>query len=532
MTKRHGKSQIWLLAAMLAASIGGALIGGRAALAVSPGPPSTLDQFYQSVHFADAPAAYVVLVDTSGSMTTDGMYNQVRQYLANFEKSLSPKDTVTYFTFSSAVSGPYSTANSLPRVASGAYTDFGPALAQALATLSAAADNGVDVGGLFLMSDGIIDAPPSDREYQALASPGWAAIRKSAAALAPRMSVTGYGLTRPQSTSTSGGAKACSGQPTTDPATCAGVQEVLADVFGPSVLVVNGTTAASISSLLGQAKADERRTKATRQLLTSDDDQGVRASITSSGASNGHVQLRGSAMPVTIRLNSQVPDLPVEITGVTVRGTGGTVFSLSGLPQVISLGPDQAKVLPGRLSWQVPGKGGGGLFGTSGEISGVLTVGGIVTSPWLTLIRHDLTSSFRLGEVDSSGIGYSISYSKGIALMMWLLIAVVVAILAALTLTILFVAFPKLATDIQVLDLEDNFVRSLPVKGRRRWKGQLDGATGTLGVLSIAGRRRGGARVRLRRELYGATASGRRRIARNEIAVVASVGFRCSGSAD
>ena len=27
--------------------------------------------------------------------------------MASFEKSLSPKDTVTYFTFSSAVSGPY-----------------------------------------------------------------------------------------------------------------------------------------------------------------------------------------------------------------------------------------------------------------------------------------------------------------------------------------------------------------------------------------------------------------------------------------
>ncbi len=195
MTRRHRKPQLWLLAITLAASIGGAL-GSQAALAQSPGPHPTLDQFYQAAHFADAPAVYVVLVDTSGSMMTDGMYNKVRQYLASFEKSLSPKDTVTYFTFSSAVSGPYFGAGSLPPVASGSYTDFGPALAQALSTLSAAADNGGSIGGVFLMSDGIIDAPPTDQTYLTLGSPGWSALRKSATALASRMAVTGYRLQR------------------------------------------------------------------------------------------------------------------------------------------------------------------------------------------------------------------------------------------------------------------------------------------------------------------------------------------------
>jgi hypothetical protein len=218
-----------------------------------------LDQFYQAVHFADAPAAYVVLVDTSGSMMADGMYDKVRQYMASFEASLSPKDTVTYFTFSSAVSGPYSRARSLPPVTSGDYTDFGPAFAQALSTLSAAADRGISVGGLFLMSDGIIDAPPTDRAYLTLNSPGWSALRKSATALASRMAVTGYGLTTPAGTGAGNGAKACGGQATTDPATCAGVQEVLTAVFGPDVLVVNGTTGTNIGSLLGRAKADERR---------------------------------------------------------------------------------------------------------------------------------------------------------------------------------------------------------------------------------------------------------------------------------
>jgi hypothetical protein len=233
---------------------------------------------------------------------------------------------------------------------------------------------------------------------------------------------------------------------------------------------------------------------------------------------------------VTIRLSSQVPDLPVTITGVTVRGTGGALFGLAGLPRVIGLDPGQTKELPARLSWRVPG--GGGLFGDSGEISGAITIDGTITSLWLAVIRNDLASSFRLGKVDSGVIGYSIPYSKGINVTMWLAIGVVVVVLVALTLAILLIAFPRLATDIEVLDLRDDFVHSLPVKGRRRWKGQLDGASGKLGILSVAGWRRGGVRVRLRRELDDTTRSERRRFARNEIAVVASVGFRCSGAAD
>jgi len=511
--------------------MGGVLIGGQAALAAgSPGPPPTLNQFYQAIHFADTPAVYVVLVDTSGSMTTDGMYVKVRQFLATFEKSLSAKDSVTYFTFGSAISGPYPTVHSLPAVASGDYTDFGPALAQALSTMSAAADSGVGVGGLFLMSDGIIDAPPTDRRYQTLGSPGWSALRKSATALASRMAITGYGLTMPPGTGAGSGGRACSGQVTTDPATCAGVQAVLTAVFGPGVLVFSGTTSANVNSLLSEAKADERRSKATRQLLTDDDSQGVRASITSSGSSLGHVQLRGSSVGVTIRLSSQVPDLPVDISDLTVHGTGDALFSIAGLPRLISLGPGQTKVLHARLSWHLPVQP-GGLFGSSGEISGVITLNGGMTSPWLAVIRNDLLSSFRLGEVDSGAIGYSDSYSKGIPLMTWLAISVLVVILAGLTLAILWIAFPRLAADIEVLDLRDDFVRTLPVKGRHRWKGQVNGAAGTLGMLTIAGRR-GGARVHLHRELDGAARSGKRRLSRNEIAVVASVGFRCSGSPD
>lgn len=536
MTRRYRKPLLWLLVAMLAASAGGASMGGalidsQAALTGTPGPPSTLDQFYQAIHFADAPAAYVVLVDTSGSMTTDGMYGKVRHFLAGFEKSLSPKDTVTYYTFSSAVSGPYSAALSLPSVASGGYTDFGPALAQGISRLSAAADSGVGVGGLFLMSDGIIDAPPTDREYQTLGSSGWSALRKAATALSSRMSVTGYGLTMPQGTGVRERAGACAGQATSDPATCAGVQEVLTAVFGPGVLVVNGTTAANIGSLLSQAKADELRTKAIRQLLAVDDNQGVRASMTSSGASLGRIALRGSSISVRIQLRSQVPDLPVDITDVTVRGTGGALFTLAGLPRVVSLGPGQAKMLPARLAWQLPARA-GGLLGSSGEISGVIRVGGTITSPWLAVIRNDLASSFRLGVVDSGAIGYSDSYSKGIALTTWLAIGGIVVIFAGLVLAISLAAFPRLATDIEVLDLKDEFIRTLEVKGLRRWKGPLEGASGTLGMATIAGRRRGGVRVRLRRELDGAVRSGGRRFARNEIAVVASVGFRCTGGAD
>jgi len=519
---------LWLLTVTLVATASAGYVGEQAAMAAGSGPLPTLDQFYEAVHFPEASAAYVVLVDTSGSMMTDGMYSQVRQYLAGFEKSLSPKDTVTYFTFSSAVSGPYSSARALPPVASGNYTDFGPALAAALSTLSAAADNGVSVGGLFLMSDGIIDAPPTDQAYLTLGSPGWSELRKTAATLQNRMAVTGYGLTM-QPTATAGtGASACGGQTTTDPATCAGVQEVLTAIFGPGVLVVSGATGVNISSLLGRAKADERRSKAIRQLLANDAGQGIHASIAFSGAaSTDRVQLRGTSVPVTIRLSSQVPDLPLSITGLVVRGTAGADFSITGVPRDISLGPGQTKVLPAKLSWQVPS--GRSLFGGSGKISGVITVGGTITSPWLAVIRSDLASSFRLGAVNSGGIRYSATYVKGIDVMTWLAMAVTVVILAGLGLAILLIAFPKLTTDIEVLDLKDDSVRIVRVTGRRRWRGDVEG---TLGQLSITGWRGGGARVRFRRELDGATRSGQGRFARNEIAVVASVAFRCSGAAD
>ena len=94
-------------------------------------PRSTVDQIYRVLHVADIPAAYVILVDTSASMQSDGMYPQVKHYLKRFDETLPKQDQVHYFTFAASVGGPFPNAAGLPSTARVNGTDFGPALADA-----------------------------------------------------------------------------------------------------------------------------------------------------------------------------------------------------------------------------------------------------------------------------------------------------------------------------------------------------------------------------------------------------------------
>ena len=158
-----------------------------------------------------------------------------------------------------------------------------------LDTLNDAADDGIRVGGVFLLSDGII-AAKGDLEYRTLNSQGWATLRKDAVKLEKRMTLTAYGLSpNPQLPTGSG---TCGGQPTTDPNTCAGVQQVLDAVFDPYVHVLPDTSGSQLRDLLAQATSNERMHKAIL-LLRADDNKGVSATVT--GANGTKLSDSGSS---------------------------------------------------------------------------------------------------------------------------------------------------------------------------------------------------------------------------------------------
>jgi hypothetical protein len=77
-------------------------LAGLVAVALPGGPasaaPPTLDDIYQKLGVDTVNAEYVILVDESLSMKTDGLYDHVLTSLRQFFAALAPQDDVTLVT--------------------------------------------------------------------------------------------------------------------------------------------------------------------------------------------------------------------------------------------------------------------------------------------------------------------------------------------------------------------------------------------------------------------------------------------------
>lgn len=525
-----------VLTAALAGMLAGAPLALSSAAAVplpGTGQPTRPEIFQDLGVDSKVPAAYVILVDTSSSMQQSGLYPQVISALPGFIESLGSGDLVAVFNFDTTpenvptglVPPSLSVLDRLPPEAKGEWTDFGHAFAKALSLLQTAPAE-VHVGGIILLSDGLIDAP-NDPAFAKLSSSGWTGQIQTVRNLSARMTITGYAIQLGDPPLTPG---SCTRAQTTDVRTCAGVSVVLGKLLTP-LDVDTLSPDSDIAAILGQAKTATRIAKAA-QVLRSDLGRPVTATITGAdGRDLRRLDLRSGSAPLLVTFVSHAPDIPaVSVTGLRVR-VDGFPARVTGLPSKVTLGPLDARTVTARLVWRSPARS--SLTGGTGTGAGRLRLTGTVTSPWVAAIRDDLNDGgFRLGPLSAGQAAFAGTYPEPVAAAAWMLLAALVLLAASAAAGLLAYRFPRLSGRLLVVDLVadadiDNGVREagrdvLLLKGRRmridlREKVRLEGTA------LVKGNRDGSLRITVTRPVVGRPKTG---VTRHRKLVRASVGFR------
>ena len=328
----------------------------------------------------------MVLVDISGSMTSDGLYPQVQQVLPSFLANLrqqDPQDVVAVVVFGAASDtqtvypGP-PTASSipLPARADSAWTDFGYAFQKALNILSQAPAR-IKVGGVLLMSDGELDAP-DDQQYATYSASGWAKLRTMAQGLG--ISVTGYGLPL-----------------TANQTYIQNVNTALAHVFAQ-----RQTLTADLGDIGAQLNLAAQQIMNSRVAAAAQPDSGRGVAVTWPGlpgqAGAPALDLGAGTADIKVRLTSTTSRIPLSVSGLTVTSSGFPVPVSGSLPGgTVQLAPGRSVTLPVHLTWPKT-SGGMSLLGGSRSVAGRLTLDGQVTSPFSAAIGDTFgDQGFRVG---------------------------------------------------------------------------------------------------------------------------------------
>jgi hypothetical protein len=499
------------------------------------GTEPTQQQLFQTLGVADEPAAYVILVDTSGSMQQSGHYQQVIGALPHFLASLDPDDLVALYTFDTvpnavqadlAKPSPSVLAN-LPASADGAWTDFGLVFAQALRVLSTAPAD-VHIGGIVLLSDGLIDAP-DDVAYETLKSPGWAGLQRQAAGLAGRMALSGYGIQLANQATVGPGN--CTSAETTDTATCAGVQAVLDNVLPPTSVVMLPPKS-DISATLNLAKNDVRVAKAV-EALQPDVGKGVTATVSGApGTSLGRLDLPSGSAAVTITFLSNAPSIADVRVSALALHVSGLAADVTGLPGQITLTPRTPRTVTVRLTWRPPASS--SPTGGSRPVSGRLSLTGTVSSPWTPVIRDSLNDkSFALGTLTGGTAAFSGSYQESVNPLPWILLGILVLMVVIAAGGWRVYRFPRLRGTLLIVDLlgdasphpaeVERSRKPLPLKGRRMNE-DLGDLVDAQGSVRIEGRPNGALTITVTRDKLSAPRKAV--VAKAGTAAIASIGFR------
>lgn len=373
--------------AAVAASAGVALSIGpalqeQAALAAGPVSPATVAA---RLGANKIPAELVILVDISGSMTSDGLYPKVKRVLPNFLGTLrrqDPQDLVAVVTFGSRQDtqtvylGRPIRRVPLPESATSGATDFGYAIQQALGILKQAPPR-IQVGGVMLLSDGELDAP-DDPPYASYSAPGWRKLRTMAQGLGMR--VTGYGLPLSE-----------------NPVYINSVTITLSQVFAQRQTL--GPDLGNLGEQLNLAKQQVMNSRVATAVQP-DIGSGARVSWPALPGRDGvpPLDLGAGHADLQLRLTSTASRVPLTVAGLSVTLSGFPVPVTGRVPGgAHRLAPGGSVTLPVDLSWP-PTSGGWSLIGGSRSAPGRLTVTGRVTSPFTRTI-HDAFAdpAFRVG---------------------------------------------------------------------------------------------------------------------------------------
>ncbi|MFD8088343.1 vWA domain-containing protein [Kitasatospora sp. NPDC059722] len=461
-----------LLPILLLAILLPGLLRPGAAHAADPNRP-TRAEVYQALGLEHQPADYVVLVDTSPSMTQQGRYGTVRQTLQTFLSGLTGADHVALYTFDTTVVARYIGAagnptdilSRLPAAPSAnGDTDIGAALNAALGELERS--DALPIASVVLMTDGE-NAPAAGSAYPVAATSTWtAALHARAAKLAGHTDLVGYAL--PLATGATGA-------------------ELLRQVVADTRELVPGSIQ-DLGSYLQRAGEDTRLRQA-RAMLAPDHGQGV----TVSWSGPPTLDLGKGEATGTLSFTSHAARLPLSVDGIAVS-VAGHPFEVSGLPSSLILSPRSTQDIPVRITGRLDG----GLLTPQHveHTSATVKVTGTVGSPWQPALAPDLQLDIPPA-LQPAGLPVDVSGQVGSAATLPLLIGLPLLVLLVLVLAWLRVYRPALNG---VLLIEPAFGEQIPehvpLTGRRV---QLRPALGGAG--RVRGRRRAserGARIDLR----------------------------------
>lgn len=451
----------------------------------------TPQQIYSCLNLPVVPADYVVLIDTSGSMQSSGLYAQVLHALPALLNSLAtnPGTSVALATFDAGVKETHSMGPvgdvaadvaALPSSANGARTDFGNALNYAYGQLNSPSTR---AGAVILLSDGQLSTDPSS-PWATYGNSHWNQLRDKFTSLGSRMALNGYGIEL---------------TPDTD------LGRVLGQVF-PNPMTFN-TDSAALADALARTQADVDRVRATEVLQREDANTAVSARFTAvDGTQAGlrHLDLSHRHSTVRLTLSTTASHVPLVVTNIKVTSAQ---FPMQAQPEstTVTLEPgnsQSSRSITVDLTWSVPDSG--SVSGNEVSRQTVLTVTGTVSSPWTETIRGELgDSSFTVGGLAGSSATLEADEPGHVD---WTeLVLIVVAALAGLTLLIgacvalvRYFSRPRLRGSLTVVGTDNRQLGTVPLSGRRDRidARRLDGMPATATVRAVrSGLRRDGVEI-------------------------------------
>jgi hypothetical protein len=349
---------------------GAGILALVAALAMPAAPAQaaaadpTREEIFSQLKVDQIPADYVFLIDTSGSMSDDGLYGEVRSTLRSFLTGLSSSDYVAIYTFDNAPRERYlgkagnvdAMLAGLPKNPTpGGMTDIGAAIERAMVELER--EKASAIASVVLITDGEHDAPNAS-PYRATSSDAWKKLTQRAESLGGR-ALTGYAL----------------------PLRGVTGADLLKAVI-PKTVTLDPKTIGELPQYLDRAKVQTRIDKA-KAALAADTGKGLRAdwevpSNVDIGASNATVKLT---------LTAETTMAPISVSNLS-RGTGTEAELIGELPDRLDLAPGEQRSFTFQLGWEprpwlIP-------FRQTKHIAPNLTVSGTVTSPWSQPLLPDI----------------------------------------------------------------------------------------------------------------------------------------------
>lgn len=330
---------------------------------------ATRAEVFAALGVDEFPGDLIVLVDTSASMETDGLYGQVVSGLQPLLDTADPIDHVALITFDTSpavrFSGKVGTGTSptsqLPAVAQGSNTDIGAAIAGALDELER--PDAAEVATIVLLTDGV-HQPAAGSAYPETMGPGWDALRARAQQLTDSRLVRSYALALRDDTDA----------------------QLLTQAF-PDATVI-GLPAEQLDGYFERVREQARIDKA-RRLIEPDLQSTVSATWPE------QVAVADEPQDVVLTLSSDAMSLPVTVSDLILEVTSGEgTLSATGLPASVDLAPRESVDLPVTLRWAPPT---GFRFGVQEvNATGEVTVDGTVATPWQDVISTDLSTDTSL----------------------------------------------------------------------------------------------------------------------------------------